>query len=114
MCPFPTPRINSKRRRQEQFGVISFVGGSVRDCALFGKMTPLYLERLRQKRICRSAQAAEVRALYDVLELGRLLQLAIEEVLFGPIAAQKAPHFTTLRGSACNQSQHFNFLTFEM
>ena len=66
-----------------------FCWGSCTDSAPFGQITPLHFESRRQTRVCRSTYAAENRGLNDALEIGKLLQLAIEEVQVGPVAAQK-------------------------
>ena len=58
--------------------------------APFGKCSVLDFECRKQKRVCRSTFAAEIRGLNDCLERGRLIQLCVEEVLHGPINAARA------------------------
>ena len=58
--------------------------------APFGPCTVLDFECRKQKRVCRSTFAAEVRGLNDSLEKGRLIQLCCEEILYGPLSASKA------------------------
>ena len=62
-------------------------------------MTPLHFESHRQKRVCRSTYAAEIRGLNGALEIGKLSQLAIEEVQFGPTNAQKALRLENVEGA---------------
>ena len=62
-------------------------------------MTPLHFESRRQKRVGRSTYAAEIRGLNDALAIGKLLQLAIEEVQLGPINAQKALRLENAEGA---------------
>ena len=73
--------------------------GSATDTAPFGQMVPLHDESRRQKRVCRSTYAAEIRGLNDALETGKLLQLAIEEVLYGPLSAQQALKLDNAEGN---------------
>ena len=56
----------------------------------FGACSLIDFECRRQKRVCRSTFAAEIRGLNDALERGRVVQLAFEEVYTGPISATLA------------------------
>ena len=56
----------------------------------FGQCTLLDFVSRRQKRVCRSTFAAEIRAFNDCCERARVIQLAVEEAMYGPITAAKA------------------------
>ena len=70
----------------------------------FGQCTLIDYACRRQKRVCRSTFAAEIRGLNDCTERARVIQLAVEEVFYGPITASQALKIEELHDSGAAAS----------